>query len=95
MNIKLKLFIWVIAITVFFTYSCKKFNNSDKVVNFYGWYGAIPQEVFDDFEKETGIRVLVDTFDDNETAEAKLLTGNSGYDIVVISLIPYTGRQCM
>jgi len=35
------------------------------------------------FEKEFGIKVNYDTFENNETLHAKLLAGNSGYDIVV------------
>jgi putrescine transport system substrate-binding protein len=68
---------------------------NDNVVNFYGWSGAIPRSVFNAFEKETGIKVTVDTFDDNGTAEAKILSGNSGYDVVAVSLVPHVGRQCM
>ncbi len=37
------------------------------------------------FERETGIKVSVDTYDSNETLLAKLKSGPTGYDIVVIS----------
>jgi putrescine transport system substrate-binding protein len=37
------------------------------------------------FEDETGIRVTYDVFDSNETLEARLLAGKSGYDLVVPS----------
>ncbi len=37
------------------------------------------------FEKEYGIKVNYDAFDSNEVLETKLLTGNTGYDIVVPS----------
>src|SRR5208282_3139087 len=33
--------------------------------------------------KKTGIKVRYDTFDSNDTLEAKLLAGKSGYDVVV------------
>ena len=39
----------------------------------------------DKFTEKTGIKVTWDTFDTNESLEAKLLTGNSGYDLVVPS----------
>ena len=39
--------------------------------------------MLDDFTKETGIKVRYDTFDSNDTLEAKLLAGKSGYDVVV------------
>jgi len=41
--------------------------------------------VFDAFTKETGIAVRYDTFDGNDTLEAKLFAGQSGYDVVVPS----------
>ena len=37
------------------------------------------------FEKETGIKVNVDTYDTNETLLAKLKAGGTGYDVVVPS----------
>jgi putrescine transport system substrate-binding protein len=54
-----------------------------RVVNFYNWSDYIAPGVFDDFTKETGIVVRYDTFDSNDTLEAKLLAGQSGYDVVV------------
>ena len=53
------------------------------VVNFYNWSDYIEPTVLDDFTKETGIKVRYDTFDSNDTLEAKLLAGKSGYDVVV------------
>jgi putrescine transport system substrate-binding protein len=55
----------------------------ERVVNFYNWSDYIAPTVLDDFTKETGIRVRYDTFDSNDTLEAKLLAGKSGYDVVV------------
>jgi putrescine transport system substrate-binding protein len=54
-----------------------------RVVNFYNWSDYIDPTVLDDFSKETGIKVRYDTFDSNDTLEAKLLAGKSGYDVVV------------
>jgi len=54
-----------------------------RVVNFYNWSDYIAPGVFDDFTKATGIAVRYDTFDSNDTLEAKLLAGQSGYDVVV------------
>ena len=56
---------------------------SERVVNFYNWSDYIDPTVLDDFSKETGIKVRYDTFDSNDTLEAKLLAGKSGYDVVV------------
>ncbi|MBE9398971.1 polyamine ABC transporter substrate-binding protein [Pontibacterium sp. N1Y112] len=58
---------------------------ADEVLNFYNWSDYIAEETIARFEKETGIKVVYDVYDSNETLEAKLLAGNSGYDLVVPS----------
>ncbi|MCF4167500.1 polyamine ABC transporter substrate-binding protein [Zavarzinia compransoris] len=54
----------------------------DKVVNVYNWEEYIDDTTLADFEKETGIKVVYSTFDSNDTLEAKILAGHSGYDVV-------------
>ncbi len=66
---------------------------SDNIVNIYGWYGIINRDILDEFEKETGVKVVYDVYDNNDTLEAKLLATNSGYDVVFPSFIPYAARQ--
>ena len=56
---------------------------AERVVNFYNWSDYVAPAVFDAFTKETGIAVRYDTFDGNDTLEAKLFAGQSGYDVVV------------
>jgi len=56
-----------------------------RVVNYYNWSDYQDPTVLDAFTKETGIAVRYDTFDSNDTLEAKLLAGQSGYDVVVPS----------
>lgn len=51
----------------------------------YNWSDYIAEGTIERFEKETGIKVTYDVYDSNETLEAKLLAGNSGYDLVVPS----------
>jgi putrescine transport system substrate-binding protein len=55
----------------------------ERVVNVYNWSDYIDSSILDDFTKETGIKVVYDTFDSNETLETKLLAGGTGYDVVV------------
>jgi putrescine transport system substrate-binding protein len=57
----------------------------EKIVNVYNGSDYIDPKVIEGFEKETGIKVRYDVFDSNEVLETKLLTGNSGYDVVVPS----------
>jgi len=56
---------------------------AERVVNFYNWSSYVAPGVLEDFTKETGIKVVYDTFDANETLETRLLAGKSGYDLVV------------
>jgi putrescine transport system substrate-binding protein len=57
----------------------------EKVLNVYNWSDYIAEDTIANFEKQTGIKVNYDVFDSNEVLEAKLLAGNSGYDVVVPS----------
>ena len=52
-------------------------------LHIYNWSDYIAEDTIEKFEAETGIDVTYDVYDSNETLEAKLLAGNSGYDIVV------------
>ena len=55
----------------------------EKVLNVYNWSDYIAEETIKTFEKETGIKVRYDNYDNNEILHAKLVAGNTGYDIVV------------
>ena len=54
----------------------------ERIVRIYNWIEYLPPDVLKDFQRETGIRPVYDVFDSVETLESKLLTGNSGYDVV-------------
>src|SRR6478735_383211 len=54
-----------------------------KVLNVYNWSDYIADDTIKNFEKETGIKVNYDNYDSNEVLLAKLVAGNTGYDIVV------------
>src|SRR5882762_7717994 len=64
----------------------------EPVLHVYNWADYIGFDTIARFERSTGIRVIYDLFDSNETLEAKLLVGDSGYDIVSTSMA-YYGRQ--
>lgn len=53
----------------------------------YNWSNYMPADLLKRFEAETGIKVILDVYDTNETMMAKLQAGGTGYDIVV----PTTG----
>src|ERR1700716_3679542 len=55
----------------------------ERTVNFYNWSNYMAPDVLENFTRETGIKVVYDTFDANETLETRLMAGKSGYDVVV------------
>ena len=54
-----------------------------KTLNVYNWSDYIGEDTVSNFEKEFGVKVNYDTFEDNERMLAKLTSGASGYDVVV------------
>lgn len=75
--------LWLTATSIFVALSTLSGQAEDRVVNVYNWSDYIDQSILADFTKETGIKVVYDTFDSNEILETKLLAGGSGYDVVV------------
>jgi putrescine transport system substrate-binding protein len=55
----------------------------EKVLNIYNWPDYITKDMVANFEKESGIKVNYQTFENNEALQAKLVAGQSGYDLVV------------
>ncbi len=64
----------------------------ERVLNIYNWADYIGYHTIADFERETHIKVVYALFDSNQTLEATLLAGSSGYDIVSTDMA-YFGRQ--
>ena len=56
-----------------------------RTLRVYNWFDYITPQTLTDFQKDTQVKLIYDIFDTNEALEAKLLTGNSGYDVVVPS----------
>jgi putrescine transport system substrate-binding protein len=59
--------------------------NSEQVLHVYNWADYIGESTIRDFEERTGIKVVYDVYDASEVLQTKLLTGRSGYDVVVTS----------
>jgi len=55
----------------------------EKVLNVYNWTDYIAPDIVPAFEKEYGIKVNYDFYDSNDVLQTKLLTGHTGYDVVV------------
>ncbi|HPG05206.1 MAG TPA: extracellular solute-binding protein, partial [Rhodoblastus sp.] len=58
---------------------------AESTLNVANWTDYIDQKTLEEFTKETGIKVVYDTYDSNEILETRLLAGGTGYDIVVPS----------
>jgi putrescine transport system substrate-binding protein len=57
----------------------------EKVLHIYNWADYISKNTIAQFERETGIEVVYDTYDADATLEAKMMAGDSGYDLVTTS----------
>lgn len=64
----------------------------EQVLHVYNWADYIGKNTIAEFERRTGIEVVYDTYDSDETLEAKMMAGDSGYDVVSTST-DYFGRQ--
>ena len=66
--------------------------DTEKVLNLFIWADYLARDTISSFERLTGIKVRVTYFETNETLEARMLTGNSGFDVVVPTA-PFFQRQ--
>jgi putrescine transport system substrate-binding protein len=64
----------------------------EKRLFIYNWTDFISRNTVAEFEKQTGIKVTYDVYDSEETMDARLLAGSSGYDVVIAST-EYSGRE--
>jgi putrescine transport system substrate-binding protein len=67
-------------------------DHDEKTLYIYNWSDFIGRDTIAQFERETGIKVVYDTYDSEETMEARLMAGGSGYDIVSAST-NFFGRE--
>ncbi len=56
--------------------------HAEEVLHIYNWADYFAEQTLENFTKETGIKVVYDTYDSDEALQAKLLIGKSGYDVV-------------
>ena len=60
-------------------------NKDENTLYVYSWADYIPQFVYEDFENETGIKVVEDIYSSNEEMYTKIKAGGEGYDIIMPS----------
>jgi putrescine transport system substrate-binding protein len=64
----------------------------EKRLFIYNWTDFVGRNTIAEFEKQTGIKVTYDVYDSEESMDARLLAGSSGYDVVIAST-EYFGRE--
>jgi putrescine transport system substrate-binding protein len=74
-------------------FSAPALADDEKVLNVYNWSDYIAPDTLEKFTAETGIKVNYDVYDSNETLDAKLRAGKSGYDLVFPSASPFLALQ--
>ena len=72
----------LLILTILLMVSCAKKEEGKNILYIFNWSDYMPQEVLDDFYKETGIKVIQDSYSSNEEMYAKVATGGTGYDIL-------------
>lgn len=55
----------------------------NNTLNIYNWSDYIDPALLEEFEKEFNVEVNYDIYDSSEMVDTKLMTGSSGYDIVM------------
>jgi putrescine transport system substrate-binding protein len=72
--------------------ACASASAEEKRLFIYNWTDFIGRDTVAEFQKLTGIKVTYDVYDSEETMDARLLAGSSGYDVVIAST-EYFGRE--
>lgn len=73
-----------VALTVALT-GCGKNYAANEAVYVYNWGDYIDESILKDFEKETGIKVIYETFATNEEMYQKIAKGGGKYDVIMPS----------
>lgn len=78
-----KLSVFLIAAILLLHTGCTE--SEQKTITVFNWGDYLNEELLDNFEAETGIRVIYDTFASNEDMWAKFSTSANSYDVVIPS----------
>ncbi|MFP7170240.1 ABC transporter substrate-binding protein [Terribacillus sp. FSL K6-0262] len=86
----MRLAVVIIAVSAILLVTISRLNASQgysggNTLTVYNWGDYIDPAVIDEFEKETGITVVYETFDSNEAMMTKIQQGGTSYDIAVPS----------
>lgn len=62
-------------------FTAKNQSGTGEKIYVYNWGEYIDPKLIKNFQKETGIKVVYETFDSNEAMEAKIRNGGTHYDV--------------
>ena len=80
----MKTFTKTILLTLTMILSMGQATAAEEKLSLYNWFEYMPKELLDKFTKDTGIEVIMDTYDSNEALLAALKAGALGdYDLAV------------
>lgn len=82
---KLFLNLTYFCLPLFIFFPCYVMATNSSLLHIYNWSDYIAPDTIANFEQKTAIKVTYDVFDSNELLDGKLMTGNTGFDLVVPS----------
>ncbi len=90
MNKLVRFFLVMVIVSAVLLYAISSLNSSQgysggNTLTIYNWGDYIDEDLIKKFEKETGIKVIYETFDSNEAMLTKIQQGGTTYDIAVPS----------
>lgn len=90
MNKLVRFFVIIAVASAVLLFAISRLNASQgysggNTLTVYNWGDYIDTDLIDRFEKETGIKVIYETFDSNEAMMTKIQQGGTNYDIAVPS----------
>lgn len=75
----------ILLISMLLLTACGKTGDKKETIHVYNWGDYVDMDTIRAFEKETGIKVIYDTFASNEDLYVKLKKSNDPYDVIVPS----------
>ncbi|CAM4096101.1 ABC transporter substrate-binding protein [Lederbergia lenta] len=86
----LRMFVLIFVVSFALLYFVSHLNSSQgytsgNTLNVYNWGDYIDPDLINKFEKETGMKVVYQTFDSNEAMMTKISQGGTAYDITIPS----------
>ncbi|MGE0267322.1 MAG: PotD/PotF family extracellular solute-binding protein [Candidatus Omnitrophota bacterium] len=79
---KLSCFLWLLLFSLF---THPGFAQGEKAVYFYNWYEYTDQAILDDFEKQTGVKVILREYETKDMMLSEIQSEPGGFDVILAS----------